>query len=69
MTRQARSVRTYFDKTVMDTCNAAGIKAFYWDNGWGGKGGFQLFDRNTYAITDQPSVTALTGGASQAPPP
>jgi aryl-phospho-beta-D-glucosidase BglC (GH1 family) len=67
LTRHLAS-RTYFDQQVVDTCNAYGIKPYYWDNGWGGKGGFALFDRSTNAVIDQPSLTALTGGVAQAPP-
>jgi aryl-phospho-beta-D-glucosidase BglC (GH1 family) len=61
--------RTYFDKKVVELCNAAGIKPYFWDNGWSGKDGFNLFDRNTAAVMEQPQITALTGGAAQAPPP
>jgi endoglucanase len=61
--------RTYFDKKVVELCNANGIKPYFWDNGWSGKDGFNLFDRNTAAVMEQPQITALTGGAAQAPPP
>jgi endoglucanase len=61
--------RTYFDKKVVELCNAAGIKPYFWDNGWDGKDGFNLFNRITAAVMEQDQVTALTGGAAQIPPP
>jgi endoglucanase len=61
--------RTYFDKKVVEVCNANGIKPYFWDNGWDGKDGFNLFNRITAAVMEQPQITALTGGAAQLPPP
>ena len=45
-----------------------GLKPVYWDDGWNGKDGFQLFDRNTAAVTDADSIRALTGGVALPPP-
>jgi endoglucanase len=60
--------RTYFNKKVVDTCNQNGLKPIYWDEGWLGKDGFALFDRNTAALIDVDSARALTGGAALPPP-
>lgn len=60
--------RTYFDKQVVDTANLKGLKPIYWDDGWNGKDGFALFDRNTAAVTDADSIRALTGGVALTPP-
>ena len=68
LTRHLAS-RTYFDKHVVDTANVKGLKPIYWDEGWAGKDGFALFDRNTAAVIDADSIRALTGGAAVAPPP
>jgi endoglucanase len=68
LTRHLAS-RTYFDKRVVDTANLKGLKPIYWDEGWAGRDGFALFDRNTAAVIDPDSVRALTGGAAVAPPP
>jgi endoglucanase len=67
LTRHLAS-RTYFDKKIVDSANVKGMKPIYWDNGWNGKDGFQLFDRNTAAVTDPDSVRALTGGVAVPPP-
>jgi endoglucanase len=68
LTRHLAS-RTYFDKQIVDTANLKGLKPIYWDEGWAGKDGFALFDRNTAAVIDPDGVRALTGGAAVAPPP
>jgi endoglucanase len=60
--------RTYYDKKMVEICNANGIKPYFWDNGWAGKDGFNLFNRNTAAVMEQDQVTALTGGAALPPP-
>lgn len=60
--------RTYFDKKVVDTCNQNGIKPIYWDEGWLGKDGSALFDRNTADLVDIDSAVALTGGPAVPPP-
>lgn len=60
--------RTYFDKKVVDTANSKGLKPVYWDEGWAGKDGFALFDRNAAAVIDPDGVRALTGGAALPPP-
>jgi aryl-phospho-beta-D-glucosidase BglC (GH1 family) len=60
--------RTYFDQQIVSTANLKGLKPVYWDDGWNGKDGFQLFDRNTAAVTDADSVRALTGGVALPPP-
>jgi len=61
--------RTYFDLQVVDTANLKGLKPIYWDEGWAGKDGFTLFDRNSAAVIDPDSVRALTGGVALPPPP
>lgn len=60
--------RTYFDRQIVDAANLRGLKPIYWDDGWNGKDGFQLFDRNTAAVTDPDGVRALTGGVAIPPP-
>jgi endoglucanase len=60
--------RTYFNKQIVDTANLKGLKPVYWDNGWNGKDGFQLFDHATGAVTDADSVRSLTGGVALTPP-
>jgi endoglucanase len=60
--------RTYYNDTVVDLCNQNGIKPIYWDEGWAGKDGFALFDRNTAQLIDPDSARALTGGAALPPP-
>jgi aryl-phospho-beta-D-glucosidase BglC (GH1 family) len=60
--------RTYFDKQIVDTANSKGLKPIYWDDGWAGKDGFALFDRNAAAVIDPNGVRALTGGAALPPP-
>lgn len=67
LTRHLAS-RTYFDRQIVDAANLKGMKPIYWDDGWNGKDGFQLFDRNTAAVTDPDSVRALTGGVAVPPP-
>jgi endoglucanase len=60
--------RTYFNKQIVDTANLKGLKPVYWDNGWNGKDGFQLFDHATGAVTDADGVRSLTGGVALTPP-
>ncbi len=60
--------RTYFDKKVVELCNANGLKPYFWDNGWSGKDGFNLFNRTTAAVMEQDQITALTGGPAVSPP-
>jgi len=60
--------RTWFNEVVVDLCNENGVKPFYWDEGWLGKDGFALFDRNSGALVDPDSARALTGGAALPPP-
>jgi endoglucanase len=67
LTRHLAS-RTYFDQQVVETANLKGLKPIYWDEGWAGKDGFALFDRNNAAVIDADSVRALTGGTAQPPP-
>jgi hypothetical protein len=66
LTRHLAS-RTYFNKKMVDACTLNGIKPYYWD-AYVGKDGSGLFDRITAAVVDQPSITALTGGAALPPP-
>jgi endoglucanase len=67
LTRHLAS-RTYFDQQVVETANLKGLKPIYWDEGWAGKDGFAVFDRNTAAVIDPDSVRALTGGMALPPP-
>jgi len=60
--------RTYFDKTVADTCRLYGIAPFRWDNGWNGTDGSAMFDHVTAAMTDPDCVLALTDGPALPPP-
>ena len=67
LTRHLAS-RTYFNKRIVDAANLKGLKPVYWDEGWAGKDGFALFDRNTAAVIDPDGVRSLTGGAAVPPP-
>jgi len=53
---------TYFNKTVVDKANSRGMKPIYWNIAGG------IFDWTTGAVTDQSTITALTGGTALPPP-
>ncbi len=52
---------TYFNKCVVDKANNRGIKPIYWNTPGG------IFDWTSGAVTDQSTITALTGGAALPP--
>ena len=51
--------RSYFMKTLCQTCKDTGCIPVYWDQGYNGNHAFYLFDRNTYAITKPALVNAI----------
>lgn len=53
---------TYYNKYVTDTANALGIKPIFWNTP-----GY-ILDWTTGAVTDQNTITALTGGPALPPP-
>ncbi|MCL6590590.1 MAG: cellulase family glycosylhydrolase [Firmicutes bacterium] len=64
--------RQYFAKTLCATCKKYGAVPVYWDNGWNGQHGFGLFDRNTYAVTQQGIINNIMsgiGGSTNTPTP
>jgi hypothetical protein len=52
--------RLYYHQLIVDTANSLGIAPYYWDNGHIGTNGSGIFNRNTAAVFDQDTVTALT---------
>jgi endoglucanase len=55
--------RAYYLKYVTQQARVYGMLPFYWDNGWGGDGGFAIFDRATNTVSDQQALDALLLGA------
>ncbi|QYR21757.1 cellulase family glycosylhydrolase [Paenibacillus sp. sptzw28] len=51
--------RAEFAKAVTATAKKYGSVPVYWDNGHNGQYGFGLFDRSTYAITEQGIINAI----------
>ena len=61
--------RVEFAKKVCTYAKQYGCVPVWWDNGYTGTYGFGLFDRNTYAVTQQSIIDAIigvmgTGGSS-----
>ncbi len=54
--------RQVFAKTLCQYCKQYGAVPVYWDNGWNGQHGFGLFDRNSYAVTQQGIIDAIMSG-------
>jgi endoglucanase len=56
--------RAYYLEYVTQKMKENGIVPIYWDNGYTGKDGFALFDRNTLTTSDQKALTAIITGAT-----
>jgi endoglucanase len=54
--------RSDFAHAVVATAKKYGAATVYWDNGGTGQYGFGLFDRRTYAVTQQGIVNAIMSG-------
>ncbi|MDQ0920410.1 cellulase family glycosylhydrolase [Paenibacillus sp. V4I5] len=51
--------RAAFAKAVSETSRKYGAVPVVWDNGWNGSYGFGLFNRSTYAVTQQGIIDAI----------
>lgn len=54
--------RAAFAKSVCKASKQYSCVPVYWDNGYNGQYGFGLFDRSTYAVTQQGIIDAIMGG-------
>ncbi|WP_255570178.1 cellulase family glycosylhydrolase [Cohnella sp. CFH 77786] len=54
--------RAAFAKAVSQTAKKYGSVPVYWDNGHNGQYGFALFNRSTYAVTQQGIIDAIMSG-------
>ena len=54
--------RADFARAVVSTAKKYGAATVYWDNGHNGQYGFGLFDRRSYAVTQQGIIDAIKGG-------
>jgi endoglucanase len=66
----SNTYRSYFCNVLSKNCKKYGAVPVYWDIGAHGPGGSVLIDRRTYAVANQPIVTAIISGinASVTPP-
>jgi endoglucanase len=54
--------RADFARAVVSTAKKYGAATVYWDNGSNGQYGFGLFDRRSYAVTQQGIIDAIKAG-------
>jgi len=54
--------RADFARAVVSTAKKYGAATVYWDNGHNGQYGFGLFDRRSYAVTQQGIIGAIMSG-------
>ncbi|ANZ39721.1 cellulase [Lentzea guizhouensis] len=54
--------RADFARAVVTTSKKYGAATIYWDNGHNGQYGFGLFDRRSYAVTQQGIINAIMSG-------
>ncbi|RDI34446.1 glycoside hydrolase family 5 protein [Lentzea flaviverrucosa] len=54
--------RADFARAVVATSKKYGAATVYWDNGHNGQYGFGLFDRKSYAVTQQGIINAIMSG-------
>jgi endoglucanase len=54
--------RADFARAIVSTAKKYGAATVYWDNGVNGRYGFGLFDRRSYAVTQQGIVDAIMTG-------
>jgi endoglucanase len=54
--------RSDYARAIVATAKKYGAATIYWDNGTNGRYGFGLFDRRSYAVTQQGIVNAIMSG-------
>ncbi|WP_410645575.1 glycoside hydrolase family 5 protein [Amycolatopsis sp. lyj-346] len=54
--------RADFARAIVSTAKKYGAATVYWDNGHNGQYGFGLFDRRSYAVTQQGIIDAIKAG-------
>jgi endoglucanase len=59
---QSNKYRADYAHAVSATATKYGEAAVYWDNGYNGQYGFGLFDRSSYAVTQQGIIDAIMSG-------